>query len=316
MQPVKDYKCFRSINGIKENNPKFITGDGEREEYYKGLFEKLTKENIKEKKVNKCSIECVDPVERYNIVPLHAIFLYSSQHEYLEDYIKTNWGALSSMSKDDCDIYFSTSQLDHELDAFDAIDQICAEVDISKLPGMLFWESKISDNRFLSFRDLSEKDITYLLLTVFQQIRTFPTIDSIAKGEELFKAELLNKKAPTTSPSLNVNINIKGPVNSPVVGYVQGDFINDNGRVLDDIFTSLEWNEENKKRIEELERTIEYDKNALKDIQSSINKLVEANATDKLFTSKLKNFATNISTGISSSLIASAIFTSLSGIKI
>ena len=217
------------------------------------------------------------------------------------------------MSRDDCDIYFSIYQLDHELDAFDAIDQLSAEVDISKLPGMLFWGSKISDNHFLSFRDLSERDITYLLLTVFQQIRMFPTIGSIAKGEELFKVELSNMKTNTKSPSPNINIHLEGPVNSPVVGYVQGDFINENARVLDEIFKSLEWNEENKRRIEELERTIKYDENALEDVQSSINKLVEVNATNELFTSKLKAFAINISTGISGSLIASAILASLTG---
>jgi hypothetical protein len=314
MQPVKDYKFFRTTNGIKENIPKFIIDDEERGEYYKELFEKLVNEGIREKKGNKSCIECLDPDERYSTVPLHAVFLYISQHDYLEDYIKKNYSSISSMSRDDCDIYFSIYQLDHELDAFDAIDQLSAEVDISKLPGMLFWGSKISDNHFLSFRDLSERDITYLLLTVFQQIRMFPTIGSIAKGEELFKVELSNMKTNTKSPSPNINIHIEGPVNSPVVGYVQGDFINENARVLDEIFKSLEWNEENKRRIEELERTIKYDENALEDVQSFINKLVEVNATNELFTSKLKAFAINISTGISGSLIASAIFASLTGV--
>ena len=50
MQPVKDYKFFRTTNGIKENIPKFIIDDEERGEYYKELFEKLVNEGIREKR--------------------------------------------------------------------------------------------------------------------------------------------------------------------------------------------------------------------------------------------------------------------------
>lgn len=323
MKATRDFKILRDID-TSEDQLRLIRSDDNFHSnplmkikdkiYYKETDKKLSKHGIKEKKRNKSHTECLDPIERYNTVPLHAVFLYSSQHEHIEDYIKKNWGALSSMSKDDCDIYFPTDQLDHEFDAFDAIDQLCAKVDISKLPGMLFWENKISNNCFLSFKDLNEENITNLLLTVFDQIRKSQTIDSITEGEVLFRNEQ-NKKTLHSSSS-GVNLNFSGPVNGTIVGYVQGDFITGNKRTLNNIFESLEWNEEKKRQIEELEKNIKDNESALEEVQLFINKLVEANATNKSFTSKLKDFAFSISTGISSSLIASAIFASLTGLKI
>jgi hypothetical protein len=112
-----------------------------------------------------------DPLSRYKKVPLHAIFLYSSLNNYIEDYIKKNWKSLSSMSWDYCDIYRSIDQLTKESDAFDMINQINANIDISKLPGILFWGNEISNYHFLSFRDLRKKDISNLLQIVFQQIK-------------------------------------------------------------------------------------------------------------------------------------------------
>jgi len=93
-------------------------------EYYKELFDKLLERSVRIKKRNKSYIESVDPLDRYRTVPLHAIFLYSSQHDYIQQYIIKHWGALSSMSGDYCDIYFSIDQLDYETDAFNIIDQI------------------------------------------------------------------------------------------------------------------------------------------------------------------------------------------------
>jgi hypothetical protein len=177
------------------------------------------------------------------------------------------------MSGDYCDIYFSIDQLNNESDAFDVIDQFKAEVDIIKLPGVLFWGSHISDTYFLSFLNLSERDIASLLLKVFQQIRTFPDIGSIAVGKELFKKDFEREKAGDVYPSQNIIINIETGI----------DDVN-TYNFIKNIFGSLEWNDENKKLIEMLESGIKCNRVALEDVQSSINKLVEANATNNSFT--------------------------------
>jgi hypothetical protein len=166
-------------------------------EYNVEILEKMV---VREKEVNETHIKSEDHLSRYKTVPIHAIFLYSSQHNYIEDYIIKNRGALSLMSGDYCDLFFSNDQLINKSDAFDEIQQIIVNVDISKLPGVLFWESEISNNCFLTFRNLSEKNITNLLQTVFQQIRKDPKMDSITMGEESFKRDSEKEKASHFCP--------------------------------------------------------------------------------------------------------------------
>jgi hypothetical protein len=144
-------------------------------------------------------------------------------------------------------------------------------------------------------------------------LRQPENINSITKGEELFNQDLSRKKAALLDKMPNIVMNIQN-MNGKVVGQqIEGDVINYNKKhqILCDIFESLEWNDENRERIEELEKIVKFNQKAFDDINLFINNLVKANATNASFISKLKNFAANMSTGISSSLIASAIFVAL-----
>jgi hypothetical protein len=104
------------------------------------------------------------------------------------------------MFGDYCDLYFHIDQFINESDVFDEINKIKADVDISKLPSILFWGSEISNNHLISLKDLSERDITNLLQTVFQHIRMNPVMDSIPTGEESFKRESERERAGNFCP--------------------------------------------------------------------------------------------------------------------
>ena len=52
-----------------------------------------------------------DPVGRYRSVPLHGIFMYSTEDAEFSKYIDVNWRALDRMSGDSCDMYPSIDQL-------------------------------------------------------------------------------------------------------------------------------------------------------------------------------------------------------------
>jgi len=285
-------------------------------EYYKEFFEKLLDRSVRIKKRNRSYIESIDPLDRYRTVPLHAIFLYSSQHDYIQDYIIKNWGALSSMSGDYCDIYFSVDQLDYEIDAFDVIDQIKAfkQVDIEKLPGILFWEKDVSNNYFLSFDDLDNKNVTDLLFIVFQQIRKSQNLKSIKRGEKLFRKKYESKKATSEIYQPTVSINVEQAFGD-IIGSVQGDFIKRgidiDIQTLKEIFKTLKIDKENTERIKRVERTIRHNEGAIVEVHSLIQELVEKNVSNKPFISKLKDFAYNLSANVPGSIIANAIWTAL-----
>jgi hypothetical protein len=86
-----------------------------------------------------------DPVQRYRTVPLHAVFLYSSEDNEVQEYLLAHWGALDSLSGNFCDIYPSVKQLRRMEDAYDLIDtpgplRGIEEVSVSQLPGLFFWD--------------------------------------------------------------------------------------------------------------------------------------------------------------------------------
>lgn len=305
-EEYKEYRMFTNsdVESLFEQLLKIKKG-----KYYQEVFEKLLNRNIQEKKRNRSYIESVDPLKRYKTVPLHAIFLYSSQHSYIENYIIKHWGALSSMSGDYCDIYFSLDQLDRESDAFDIIDhikEIKDNIDISKLPGILFWGKDISNNYFLSLKDFDEKNITDMLLTIFQQIRKSQDIESIRTGELLFKGTL---KKDISAATTYITINIEKVMGDVIAGDL--NIQNINIQLLSDIFKSLEWNEENEKRIMQIEKSLRDNKKTIDDIYSLVQNLVKENAHDESFLIKLKNFAISTLNNIPSSIFANAICSAL-----
>jgi hypothetical protein len=311
----KEYKRFAADDpeSILQQLIKLKKGD-----YYREHFEKLMERSVRIKKRNRSYIETIDPLDRYRTVPLHGIFLYSSQYDYIQKYIIKNWGALSSMSGDYCDIYFSIDQLDYETDAFDVIDQIkdFRGIDIAKLPGILFWGKDSSNNYFLSFKNFDEKNITELLFTVFQQIRKSPNLKSIKRGETLYKKEHESKKAISEIRQPTVTINVEQSFGE-VIGSIQGNFIKSGIDIetLKEVFKTLELNKETTERIMSLERTLKYNESAIEEVHALIQELVNRNASNKSFISKLKDFAYNVSTSVPGSIIANAIWVALMGVQ-
>ena len=51
-----------------------------------------------------------DILERFRRIPLHAIFLYTSEDQPVGDYLAQHWGALESLSGDACDIHPMVNQ--------------------------------------------------------------------------------------------------------------------------------------------------------------------------------------------------------------
>lgn len=118
-------------------------------------------------------------------MPLHAVFLYSTEDPAVESYIATNWRALDRMSGEFCDIHPSLEQLRGAEDAYSALDTVpeiiggISRVGISELPGIMFWNDS-GQTEYVSFRQASTHDaIRDKLRMIFEQIRIDPTIPSV-----------------------------------------------------------------------------------------------------------------------------------------
>jgi hypothetical protein len=126
-----------------------------------------------------------DPIRRYRRIPLHAMFLYSSEDREFASYVSANWHALDGMSGNFCDLHPSLDQLRGAEDAYNALDLVpeiiggTGRVRLSELPGIMFWDQR-GRAEYVSFSNMNSHDqIRSGLRQIFEGIRASPGILSI-----------------------------------------------------------------------------------------------------------------------------------------
>ena len=96
-----------------------------------------------------------DLLERYRLVPNHAMFLYTSEDSVLDKYIREHWAALDGLSGDICDIHVSLVQLVGGADAYSQFDEIktipgLETMNADDLPALHIWSKEASIRFFLN----------------------------------------------------------------------------------------------------------------------------------------------------------------------
>lgn len=130
-----------------------------------------------------------DFLERYRKVPLHALFLYTSEEENVAEYILHNWGALDTLSGENCDIYPSLEQFRNLEDAYDYIEKLTVLkrnkfLDYSKLPGIFFWDNSGNTEYVPLEQDVIPNKIKIIVRTVFEEITKNPIIHSVTRAKD------------------------------------------------------------------------------------------------------------------------------------
>jgi hypothetical protein len=130
-----------------------------------------------------------DVFERYREVPLHGIFLYTSEDDNIENYILHNWGALDTLSGEYCDIYPSLGQFHNLEDAYDYIENLnvlkrTRFIEYSQLPGLFFWDNSGNTEYIPLEQDSQQSQIKFIVRTIFEAIRKKPVISSITRAKE------------------------------------------------------------------------------------------------------------------------------------
>jgi hypothetical protein len=135
-----------------------------------------------------------DILERYRTVPLHAIFLYTSEDKEVGQYILEHWGALDALSGDYCDLHPSVDQFHSAEDAYDFVEQLdvvreARSFSLSHLPGVFFWDGH-ANAEYISFGDdLSTARIRHVMRVVFDEIRMKPNIMSVRHAKARLASE-------------------------------------------------------------------------------------------------------------------------------
>jgi len=162
---------------------------------HRKVHEQLTNELIKlgaKPKIKTESMINTDLLERYRSVPLHAVFLYTTEDKAVSKYILENWGALDSLSGDYCDIHPSVNQFENIEDAYDLIDKMdllknSNFTSYSQLPGIYFWNTE-GESEYISFGNkISQTIISKVIRIIFEEIRKNPNIHSVSKAKNLIE---------------------------------------------------------------------------------------------------------------------------------
>ena len=126
-----------------------------------------------------------DPVGRYRSVPLHGIFMYSTEDTEFSKYIDANWRALDRMSGDYCDMYPSIDQLIGLEDVYDVLNSQSklvrgmSAVSLSDLPGIMFWDNH-GASEYISFAGRDNPGaIRDALRAIFERLRQKAIIQNI-----------------------------------------------------------------------------------------------------------------------------------------
>lgn len=131
-----------------------------------------------------------DLLERYASVPLHAIFLYTSEDEAIPSYILNNWDALDSLSGTICDIHPLLEQFQSFANAYEYIRKIDVIKHVpfnsfSQLPGMFFW-NHVGETAYLSFGvEAKPVQIKNILRVVFEELYREPTLASVNRAKQI-----------------------------------------------------------------------------------------------------------------------------------
>lgn len=139
-----------------------------------------------------------DFLERYRQVSLHALFLYTSEDEYVAEYILRNWGALDTLSGENCDIYPSLEQFKNIEDAYDYIEELTVLkrnkfLDYSKLPGIFFWDNSGNTEYVSLEQDVTSNQIKFIVRTIFGEIKKNPSIRSVTIARKrIVRKELMD----------------------------------------------------------------------------------------------------------------------------
>jgi hypothetical protein len=148
-----------------------------------------------------------DFLERYADVPLHAVFMYTSQDDELSKYIVNDWGALHGLSGDFCDFYPSVRQyVDGAEDAYDLLNEPghldgLKNVAPDELPGIYFWDNR-GDYIYVPISAPDRVGITAILRALFTRIRQDPSISNVRSFVDT--ARLRGNQAPTRTSALKV----------------------------------------------------------------------------------------------------------------
>ncbi len=135
-----------------------------------------------------------DLLARYKEVPLHAVFLYTSEDHALPTYILEHMGALDSLSDDICDIHIDIEQFQNKEDGYDLLKRfdVIRESNLVKrveLPGLFFWDLQ-GASEFLPFGSpLNHTSIKQILRALFDVLSNAPTIAAITHFKQRLKQD-------------------------------------------------------------------------------------------------------------------------------
>jgi hypothetical protein len=159
-----------------------------------------------------------DPLERYRTVPNHAMFLYTSEDQVLDTYVRKHWAALDGMSGDCCDIEISLVQLLGGADAISQFDEVkslpgLAQVNLGDLPALHIWS--IGASVTISLRRFNQQsELRDVFRSIFSVLNaTNAPINDVAIIE-------LRDAVESVVPSTNRALNGQSVTNSIAGGHI------------------------------------------------------------------------------------------------
>ncbi len=145
-----------------------------------------------------------DVFARFKSIPLHALFLCTSEDQEIYDYVLKHWSALGDLSEDICDFHPLLNQFSHIENAYEHIREldVVRQSDfqtLSDLPAIFFHDNRGASEYISLAAVINERDIKKILRMIFDSIKQQPTIASVISVRQLLGQHRKRGISPSTS---------------------------------------------------------------------------------------------------------------------
>jgi len=148
-----------------------------------------------------------DVFTRFKRIPLHALFLCTSEDQEIYDYVLKHWGALNDLSEDICDFHPMLNQFNNAENGYEYIKKLDVVRQsgfqaISDLPAIFFHDNHGASEYISLANATNERDIKKILRAIFDVIKQQPTIASVTNARQLLGLQIQSIRERNFSPSV------------------------------------------------------------------------------------------------------------------
>jgi len=191
-------KEYTNAGSFSKEVKKWLKGDVE-----KRVLRRLRKMGVRARRRRGDS--AISPLDRYQQVPYHAMFLFLSADNFPE-FIQKYWEDLNYLTADSLDVYYSAEDLQYRVSGYEVHEQLrSVRLEPMSLPALILWKQSLSDCCAVPLERLSHDEVFDLMQLVVQNIDEEKDLRAIAVEAQTFVQDKMEQKGIAMKSEIKID---------------------------------------------------------------------------------------------------------------